>query len=182
MRKFLLVFSLILLASLGVFSQNYSQVTIRQIQTVSQDSLQACNGRASFIGDTVRVVVVVVTDGNLSEVASGSVQGGHRPFIFVNDTANGGLVDEFTGMELMGVYSSGAQLFPVDVVEDAIAGDILRLTCRVTEFEGSTQLEVIGNSTQFAQLIGTMNPPTPKLITVCLQAKLGKVLMLNFKM
>ncbi len=95
---------LTLLISICLFTAIHAQnfVSITDINFVSATDLQNCNDTSAYLGQTVRTVGVVVTDGGLSEVASGSVQGGLRPFIFVADTANGGASGNFSGIEVMG--------------------------------------------------------------------------------
>ena len=57
----------------AMFAQTYPYVDINQISFVSQANLQNCNDSSAYFGDTIRTRGVVIMDGNLSEVASGSI-------------------------------------------------------------------------------------------------------------
>jgi len=105
MRRFLPFLAGILFTSM-LSAQSYPMVTIQQIN--QSIDLAACNDTSIYLGDTVRFRAHVVTDGGLSEVASGSVQGGNRPFIYMIDTAMNGVVDSLSGIEVMGVYVDGS--------------------------------------------------------------------------
>ena len=100
MRK-LLFSAFFALTALSAFAQ-YPLVSISQINQPTD--LAACNDTSIYQNDTVRTVAVVVTDGGLSEVASSSVIGGNRPFIFIVDTANGGIPGNYNGIEMMPIY------------------------------------------------------------------------------
>lgn len=140
---------------LSAFAQ-YPKVTIKEIQEVSASDLANCNGTTPYLNDTVTIVCYVVTDGNLSEVASGSVAGGNRPFLFLNDTANNGEVGPWTGIEMMGAYPTSTGLVPITNIEFLTQGDMIELTVIVKEFEGSTQVEPIDDNS--FSVIGTLTP------------------------
>src|SRR5690606_29432320 len=96
------LFTLMLSVSLSAIALAQPLVTIPQINTPVD--LANCNDEPVLFEDTVTFVAYVVTAGNLSEVASGSISGanGIRPFIWMNDTANGGAIGPNTGIEVMG--------------------------------------------------------------------------------
>ena len=81
--------------SLTAFGQSY--VSISDINYVSATDLAACDDTSAYLGQTIITRGVVVTPGNVSEVSSGSVTGGARPFIFIQDTAVGGQSTPFAG-------------------------------------------------------------------------------------
>ena len=162
MRKLLLL-SLFICSGLLVHAQ-FPYYDINQINFVSATSLSNCNDSSAYLGDTVRTRGIVVVDGNLSEVASTSVAGGSRPFIFVVDTSSNGAAGPFRGVEVMGAYSSSGGTFPVTAVENALAGDIVEMICIVEEFEGSNQLTPISNSA--VTVVGIAIPPSYTVVSV----------------
>ena len=83
MKKHLLTLLLAVFASTA-FGQSY--VSISAINDVSPSDLATCNDTSAYLGQTIITRGVVVTPGWASEVASGSVTGGQRPFIFIQDT------------------------------------------------------------------------------------------------
>ena len=138
-------------------------VTVTDINYVSPMDLQNCNDTTIYLGDTVRTYGVVITDGGLSEVASGSVQGGLRPFIHVVDTANGGAMAPFASIEVMGVIEdANGNLIPHPNFIYVAPGDIVEIIGIVGEFNGSNQLALLdGNS---FNVVGSTNAPVPAII------------------
>lgn len=165
MKKSVLSF---LLAISSIFAMaQYPTVTIKQIMEIPQQNLQNCNDSSLFFGDTVTIVAYAVHDGGLSEVASGSVQGGNRPFVFFNDTTNGGAIDSWTGIEVMGVVrDNSGNLVPVTNFTDLIAGDVVEMTGVVESFRSSTQFTLL-NDNSFS-IIGSIDTSAiqPVRITV----------------
>ena len=153
------------LSGMMAFGQGLTYTSITDIQYVSAADLSACNDTSAYLGDTVMTYGIVVTPGDVSEVASGSVQGGHRPFFFLVDTVAQGVAGSFRGMECMGVYTNAqGQLLPLPNVEYLLPGDLVKFTGRVGAYNNGTQLEAIdGNS---LQVIGSRPAPTPAQITV----------------
>ena len=84
MKRFLTI--CVGLLSVATFGQALPYTSITNIQYVSATDLANCNDTSAYLGDTVMTYGIVVTPGDRSEVASGSVQGGHRPFLFIVDT------------------------------------------------------------------------------------------------
>ena len=162
MKKGLLLIALTL-TGLLTYGQTYPYVSIYDINYVSPASLAACNDSSAYFGDTIRTRGIVITDGSLSEVASGSVQGGNRPFIFLIDTAGGGSPGPFKSIELMGVYedASGTLLVPPSFTQ-VIAGDIVEITGYVGAFNNSAQLSLL-DANSFS-VVGTTNPPAADTI------------------
>ena len=76
---------------LGFSALAQTYYPISTLQYVSPSQLAACKDSSGFEGQIIKTVGIVVTPGSLSEVPSGSVQGGHRPFFFIVDTAAQGL-------------------------------------------------------------------------------------------
>ncbi len=143
----------------------YPYADISQIQYVSPTDLANCNDTSAYFGDTVRTRGVVVTPGNVSEVPSGSVQGGHRPFLFIADTANGGDNGPFKGIEIMGAYQNAqGNLLPLPNIETALPGDIIEFTGVVNAFNNGTQLEPIdGNS---FTILGSTSAPQSAVVQI----------------
>jgi len=136
---------------------------ISQIQYVSPTMLANCQDSTPFNNQIVRTRGIVVTPGNASEVASGSVQGGSRPFFFIVDTATNGAAGPFKGMEIMGAYRNAQnQLVPLPNVELLIPGDLIEFTGKVTEFNRGTQMEP--NSVNSLVILGSR--PAPASVTV----------------
>ena len=161
MKKILL--SVIGLFAAGIVSAQFPYVDINQINFVSQADLQNCNDSSAYLGDTVITRGVVVTDGNLSEVASGSIQGGSRPFISIADTSiisNGNVAAPFKGAVIMGAFNS----VPNTAIENSLAGDIIEITAVVNEFNGMLQLEPI--SSNAVSFVGFASAPTSAVVPV----------------
>ncbi len=141
MRR-ILTLCVALISSAVMYGQSYPLVSIKQINTPID--LAACNDTSTYLGDTVRFRAHVVTDGGLSEVASGSVQGGNRPFIYMIDTASNGVVDSLSGIEVMGVYTDGSgNLQPIPGFTALLQGDKVEVTGVVEQFDGNTQFTTI---------------------------------------
>ena len=144
MKKALLLSVITLFAALGAKAQTLPYVSIYDINYVPPASLANCIDTNQYFGDTVRTRGIVVVDGNLSEVASGSVQGGNRPFIFLVDTADGGSPGPFKGIELMGVYvGANNQLLVPPNFTQAIAGDVVEVKAFISAFNGGLQLNLL---------------------------------------
>lgn len=138
MRRILFLFAGLIMTGF-LNGQSYPLVSIQQINTAVD--LAACNDTSVYLGDTVRFRAHVVTDGGLSEVASGSVQGGNRPFTYVIDTANMGVVDSASGIEIMGVYTDAqGNLQPLPGFTALFQGDKIEVTAIVQQFDGNTQM------------------------------------------
>ncbi len=123
-------------------AQTYPLVTVSQINTNIDRA--NCNDTSVALGDTVRIRVHVVTDGGLSEVASGSVQGGNRPFIYMIDTSANGAATPDQGIEVMGVYEdASSNLQPVPGFTALFQGDKVEVTGIVEQFSGNTQFTTL---------------------------------------
>ena len=158
------VLRLIALA-LGFSAAAQTYYPITTLQYVSPSQLAACNDSSGFEGQIVRTVGIVVTPGNLSEVPSGWVQGGHRPFFFIVDTAAQGAAGAFRGMEVMGVYTNAQnQLVTLPNVEYLVAGDLIEFVGKVSTYNNGTQLEATSASSM--TILGTRPVPTPATIAV----------------
>jgi len=128
--------------AVSLYGQTYPMVSIKQINTPID--LAACNDTSTYLGDTVRFRAHVVTDGGLSEVASGSVQGGNRPFIYMIDTTSNGVVDSLSGIEVMGVYSDASgNSQPIPGFTALFQGDKVEVTGIVQQFDGNTQFTTL---------------------------------------
>jgi hypothetical protein len=165
MKKVVLTIALLLGGFLAMQAQTIPYVSIYDISFVSPTNLAACNDTSAYLGDTVRTRGIVVTDGGLSEVPSGSVQGGNRPFIFIVDTANGGAPGPFKGIEVMGVYrNASGQLVPHPNISNVVAGDIVEITGIIGVFNNGTQLEVL-DANSFS-IVGSAPVPTSVVVPV----------------
>jgi hypothetical protein len=158
---------LFLLVALAAGSTAWGQAApfqrISQIQYVSPTMLASCQDSTPFNNQIVRTRGIVVTPGNASEVASGSVQGGSRPFFFIVDTAANGAAGPFKGMEIMGAYRNAQnQLVPLPNVELLIPGDLIEFTGKVTEYNHGTQMEP--NSVNSLVILGSRPAPAPATV------------------
>jgi len=165
MRRFLPFLAGILFTSM-LSAQSYPMVTIQQIN--QSIDLAACNDTSIYLGDTVRFRAHVVTDGGLSEVASGSVQGGNRPFIYMIDTAMNGVVDSLSGIEVMGVYVDGSgNSQPVPGFTALFQGDKVEVTAIVQQFDGNTQMTTLDVNSVTLLTSGDLMPSafTPKVLS-----------------
>lgn len=154
MRK-LLFSAFLALTALSAFAQ-YPMVSISQINQPTD--LVNCNDTSVYQNDTVRTVAVVVTDGGLSEVASSSVIGGNRPFIFIVDTANFGMPGPYNGIEMMPIYQNSQGAFqPLSIATQLIAGDIIEVTGIISSFGNSNQISTLDANS--ITLIGSQNAP-----------------------
>ncbi|HAY88038.1 MAG TPA: hypothetical protein DCY51_01185, partial [Bacteroidetes bacterium] len=116
----------VLVLTLGLFSILFTQaqttVAVSDIQFVSATDLANCKDLSSYDGQTITTVGVVMHDGGLTEVASGSVNGGYRPGVHILDTAANGAMGSFGGLQIHGVYENGAQSQPVSTLNNLVAG------------------------------------------------------------
>ncbi len=163
MRNLLTLFT-VLVAGLSLFGQNYPLVTIKQINTPID--LANCNDTTIYLGDTVRFRAYVVHDGGLSEVASGSVQGGNRPFVHMIDTASNGVSDSLNSIEVMGIYEdANGNLLPIPGFTTLLAGDKVEVTGVVGQFDGNTQFNTIAANS--VVILGTgPSTITPAVVSV----------------
>ena len=139
-------------------AQTVPYVSITNINNVSATDLAACNDTSAYLGQTIRTRGVVVTPGWATEVASGSVTGGLRPFIFIQDTAVGGQSSPWAGIEVMGVYTaSDGSLQVPSTFTQVLAGDIVEIKGLVGEYNGSNQLSLV-DANSFS-IVGTTNDP-----------------------
>lgn len=156
MKKLVLLFSILTLSVSVSLAQSYVSVT--DIQFVSAADLANCDDVSAYDGQTVKTVGVVMHDGNLTEVSSGSVNGGYRPGVFILDTAAGGDMGSFAGIEIHGVYQDGSgQNQPVSTIDNLVAGMIIEVTGTVGAYQGQTQLNPSDNSS--VKVIGTTSVP-----------------------
>ena len=162
MKRVVLFFAV--LFGLSAQAQNY--VSITDINYVSPTDLAACDDTSAYLGQTIITRGVVVTPGNVTEVASGSVTGGLRPFIFIQDTAVGGTSTPFAGIEVMGVYTSSTGSLQVPATfTQALPGDIVQVKGVVGEYNGSNQLS-LADANSFSIVSTTTDPVVSDTITI----------------
>jgi hypothetical protein len=140
-------------------------VSVHDIQYVSPSDLANCLDDSPYDGQTVTVRGIVMHDGNLTEIASGSVNGGYRAAIHLLDTANNGMGGDFTGLQIHGVFTDaqGASQ-PVAALNSLLAGDIVEITGNVGTYEGETQLYPSDNNS--VTIVGSTTAPEPTLVNV----------------
>lgn len=157
MRSLLLTISFLFVSGL-MMAQTPPFVPISTINFVSPTDLANCIETSSYMGDTVITRGIVVVDGSLSEVASSSVQGGNRPFIFIVDTAAAGTPGPWKGVEVMGVYQAGSTFVVPSGFTQVVAGDIIQLKVRVEAFNYGSQLTLV-DANSFS-IVGSTTAPT----------------------
>lgn len=159
------VFSLILgfAVTIGVQAQTF--VSVKDIQFVSATDLANCDELSSYDGQTVRTVGVVMHDGSLTELESGSVNGGYRPGVHILDTAARGKMGDFGGVQIHGVYQDASgNSQPVTTLDNLVAGMIIEVTGEVSNFRGETQIFPDDNSA--VRVLGTTAVPAADTITI----------------
>lgn len=154
--RFIFGLFLALVLTLGAEAQ-IQKVSIRQVQYVDAAKLANCRDSSSYLGDTVTVVGKVIMDGNLCELISSSVQGGFRPGVHLVDTAEGGMMGKFSGIQVMGTYVSAGSTLPITDVYNLVAGMVVEVTGVVSRFQGETQLNPINNSS--IKVLSTQSAP-----------------------
>lgn len=160
MKKQLFILFGMLTMTLASFSQT-SFVPVKDIQFVSATDLANCKDLSAYDGQTVRTVGVVMHDGNLTELASGSVNGGYRPGVHILDTSANGEMGGFAGLHIHGVFAN-QQSQPVDVLDNLVAGMIIEVTGVVANYQGETQFYPLDNSS--VSVIGSTSAPQAKVI------------------
>lgn len=150
------------LSSVLGFSQ-INNVSISTVQFVSIADLNACTDLSAFDGDTVKVRGIALHDGNLTEVASGSVTGGCRPGIHLLDTANMGMGGDFAGIQIHGVEAADNSN-PVTALHQIVAGDVVEITGVLGTFSGETQIYPLGNSA--VTVLAPVAAPMPRVVSV----------------
>lgn len=159
MKKILL--SLVAMAA-GTWAMAQTPVSIYDISYVSPADLAACIDTNQYLGDTVITRGYVVTPGNLSEVASSSVTGGSRPFIYLLDTASAnGAAGSFLGVEVMGAVGNT----PSPAIEGAQSGDLIEITGIVSQYQGGLQLTPL-TSSSVTLITPSAITPTAALISI----------------
>jgi hypothetical protein len=159
MKKLLLSSILTLIfATLG-YGQ-YPYVSIHDIQFVSQQDLTNCTDLSQYEGDTVRTVGIAIHDGRLTELASGSVSVGYRPGIHLIDTANGGVMGDFNGIQIHGVINNQG----ITALDGIPAGSIVEVTGIIQDFNGETQMYPLSNSD--VRVLGFASVPQAQEVNV----------------
>jgi len=157
----------VLTLALGLFSILFASaqttVSVHDIQYISPSDLASCKDLSAYDGQEIKTVGVVMHDGGLTELASGSVTGGYRPGVHIMDTAAGGVMGNFAGIQIHGVYS-GQLSQPVTALNNLVAGMIVEIVGTVNNFSGETQIYPKDNSS--VTVIGTTSAPTPKVINL----------------
>jgi hypothetical protein len=158
-----LLFLLTLISTWGVANAQYPVVSIHDIQYVDAVKLAACNDSSSYHGDTVTVIGYVMADANLTDIPSSSVQGGFRPAVHLADTADGGKMGNFSGIQIMGVYlDASKKSLPVNDIFNLYEGMMVKLTGIVSTYAGETQMTPLDNSSM--TVLGT--GPKPQAVKV----------------
>jgi hypothetical protein len=162
----------LLTLTLGLFSilianAQVTDVSVTDVQFISATDLANCEDLSAYDGQIVKTVGVVLHNGNLTEIASGSVNGGYRPGVHILDTSAHGDMGAFAGVQIHGVYTDGGgQSQPVSTIDNLVAGMIVEITGTVGNYQGETQIFPSDNSS--VSVIGTTTPPTADTISLAL--------------
>ena len=160
MKKQLTILIIGLLMTTMSFAQ--TALSVRDIQYISPTDLADCKDLSAYDGQEVKTVGIVMHDGNLTELASGSVNGGYRPGVHILDTSSSGMGD-FRGIQIHGVYTDGSgQSQPVSKLDNLVAGMIIEVTGTVGNFSGETQIYPSDNSS--VNVIGSVTAPQAQVI------------------
>ncbi|MGB0849753.1 MAG: T9SS type A sorting domain-containing protein, partial [Bacteroidia bacterium] len=137
-----------------LFASAQTSVSVHDVQYISPTDLGNCLDLSAYDGQTIKTVGVVMHDGNLTELSSGSVNGGYRPGVHILDTAAHGVMGNFSGVQIHGVYTDGSgQSQPVSTLDNLVAGMIIEVTGTVSNYQGETQIYPSDNSS--VSVIGT---------------------------
>ena len=137
-------------------------VSVRDIQYISPTDLADCKDLSSYDDQEIKTIGIVMHDGNLTELASGSVNGGYRPGVHILDTSSSGM-GNFRGVQIHGVYTDGGgQSQPVSKLDNLVSGMIIEVTGKVGNFQGETQVFPLDNSS--VKVIGSVSAPTAEVI------------------
>jgi hypothetical protein len=137
-------------------------VSVRDIQYVSPTDLADCKDLSSYDDQEIKTIGIVMHDGNLTELASGSVNGGYRPGVHILDTSSSGM-GNFRGVQIHGVYTDGGgQSQPVSKLDNLVSGMIIEVTGKVGNYQGETQVFPLDNSS--VKVIGSVSAPTAQVI------------------
>ena len=121
-------------------------VSVRDIQYISPTDLADCKDLSSYDDQEIKTIGIVMHDGNLTELASGSVNGGYRPGVHILDTSSSGM-GNFRGVQIHGVYTDGGgQSQPVSKLDNLVSGMIIEVTGKVGNYQGETQVFTLDNS------------------------------------
>ena len=154
----------ILITGLFMVTLSFAQtaVSVRDIQFVSPTDLANCKDLSSYDDQEIKTIGIVMHDGNLTELASGSVNGGYRPGVHILDTSSGGM-GNFRGVQIHGVYTDGGgQSQPVSKLDNLVAGMIIEVTGKVGNYQGETQVFPSDNSS--VNVIGSVTAPSAQVI------------------
>ena len=162
MKQTLLLIAFAITSAFG-FSQIHN-VSVYDIQQVSSTDLANCNDSSAYFGDTVKVIGIVMHDGNLTEIASGSTAGGYRAAIHLMDSATAGMGGDFKGIQIHGVFDDGTGNQPVSSLNTLVAGDSVEITGVVGRYAGETQIYPVDNNS--VTVLGSGTAPTPRAVSV----------------
>jgi len=146
-----------------LFATAQTTVSVRDIQFISPSDLASCKDLSAYDGQEVRTVGVVMHDGGLTELSSGSVTGGYRPGVHLLDTGAQGAMGNFAGIQIHGVYAAQPSQ-PVTALDNLVAGMIVEIVGKVGNYSGETQIFPKDNSS--VSVIGTTSAPQPDTISL----------------
>jgi len=159
--KLKLLFTIFLISAIQIFSQDYPEVTIKDINFVPGDSLLSYGAsnsepQPSYVGDTVIVTGVLMNSPYFgTSPDSGAMLAAGAPSSFLQDTA----MTEWSGILIR---------YPSTPVPDAYAnldsGYIVKVKGTVVEYFTTTEFDVI--SFEAPDVIGQMPRPKPVVLTL----------------
>ncbi len=162
------LFALLCILPLGLWAQDYPEVSIHEIMQIPQDSLQSGSLRSAYFGDTVYVVGKVMVPPVVDPLTKRTVilWAGNRWVSFLYDTASG--LQAYAGVNILQFDTTITSTF----FDRIRPGDVIRVLCRVSNYppgpQGLTQLEVItseGNQVEFLDSERPLAAPIPVQIS-----------------
>lgn len=163
MKKFVLITSIIVLAFSSVFSQTYPLVSIRDIQFRTEADLNTGNDASLHIGDTVRVVGIVMVPSldNPTTTRRPIMWAGGRWQTYIVDTA---FSNEWAGLNIL-QDDSVTQLTLMDLLDST---QVVEFTGEIVEYPStgtSKQTEMMVLRTIPLNFLGTV-PTRPAPVEV----------------
>jgi DNA/RNA endonuclease YhcR with UshA esterase domain len=144
MRKILPLFALLIGLGLTAQAQTYPLVTIQDIQTRTQQDLQACNDTSTYLNDTVRVQGMVVT-----EAADAAFTTATRGQLWIRDGFG-----PYSGLDVIQFDDPNS-----NGLSNLLAGDSVELTGVIIEFNHETEISLLsGVQVQILGAGGTVSP------------------------
>lgn len=154
MKQSLLSFFIAVILSSTAFAQ-YPLVTIEQVQTVTPSALGNCDDQTFYLGDTVIIEAKVVMDGNLAVPSGVGNPNGHKN-LWLQQGSGG----PYKGINIFNLSGTSVTEDP----HNLIAGDSVRVTGLIDDYNGETQLMPLEGSS--IEILGQNQVVTPTVVNI----------------